>query len=126
MSEWAHGDLTARVGAVMIDCADPETLSAFWAEITGSEPEFVYPDYIFMTKLAGNHIRLAFQRVPEDKVVKNRLHLDLGYPDPEAFAAHVEALGGSILARHEMSGSSWIVLADPAGNEFCVTKPHDA
>lgn len=125
MSEWNLGENVARVGAVMIDCRDPEGLASFWGAITGSEPEFVYPDYIFMTKLPLNHVRLAFQRVPEDKVVKNRLHLDLGHPDPEAFASHVESLGGSTVARHELDGHGWIVLADPAGNEFCVTRPHE-
>jgi predicted enzyme related to lactoylglutathione lyase len=111
----------ARVGAVMIDCHDPESLFSFWATITGVEAENRFPNYIFSSKLEGNHIRLAFQKVPEDKVVKNRLHLDLGHPDPDAFIAQIEELGGSRLADHEIGGFTWTVLADPEGNEFCVT-----
>lgn len=114
----------ARVSAVMIDCHDPESLVTFWSTVAGVEPEWVYPDYIFTTKIPGNHIRLAFQRVPEDKEVKNRLHLDLSHEDPESFIEQVISLGGSRLADHTMGDTSWTVLADPEGNEFCVTAPH--
>jgi len=106
----------------MIDCHDPEALIEFWGEILGIEAEQRYPNYIFGTKIPGNHIRLAFQRVPEDKAVKNRLHLDLSHEDPVALIARVESLGGSRLQDHEVGDSHWTVLADPEGNEFCVTK----
>jgi len=115
-------DVHARVGAIMIDCHNPEALVDFWSQIVGIEVAQKYPDYIFGSPLPGNHIRLAFQRVPEDKVVKNRLHLDLSHKDPEALIDRVESLGGSRLDDHEMSGFHWTVLADPEGNEFCVTK----
>ena len=106
----------------MLDCHDPESLFAFWSEITGVEAAQRYPNYIFSEKLPGSHIRLAFQKVPEDKAVKNRMHLDLNHEDPEAFIRTVESLGGSRLADHAVAGTSWTVLADPEGNEFCVTK----
>jgi predicted enzyme related to lactoylglutathione lyase len=111
----------ARVGAIMIDCHDPDALIEFWSQIVGIEAAQTYPSYIFGTKLPGNHIRLAFQRVPEDKTIKNRLHLDLNHPDPGALIAKVVDLGGTRLADHEAAGSHWTVLADPEGNEFCVT-----
>ncbi len=106
----------------MIDCHDPDVLLAFWSEIVGIEERLRFPGYIFGSKVPGNHIGLAFQQVPEDKTVKNRLHLDLSHPDPEAFIAVVERLGGSRLQDHDVSGFHWTVLADPEGNEFCVTK----
>ena len=118
-------DTVARVGALMIDCHDPDGLAAFWGELTGTEPEHQYPDYIFMSKLPGNHIRLAFQRVPESKTVKNRVHLDLGSKDPEAFIRRVEELGGGVIEVHKEGGFGWTVLHDPEGNEFCVTTPHE-
>lgn len=114
----------ARVGAIMIDCHDPERLFEFWSQIVGVEVEHRYPAYIFTTTLAGNNIRLAFQLVPEDKVTKNRLHLDLAHADPEAFVARVEALGGSRIKDHQVAEFSWSVLADPEGNEFCITLEH--
>ncbi len=114
-------DAHARVGAIMIDCHDPDTLMDFWSQIVGIQVAQRYPGYIFATTLPDSHIRLAFQRVPEDKTVKNRLHLDLSHEDPEALIAKVVHLGGSRLADHETNGFPWTVLADPEGNEFCVT-----
>lgn len=114
-------DVHARLGAIMIDCHDPEALIDFWGQILGIEAEQRYPNYIFGSKIPGNHIRLAFQRVPEDKTVKNRLHLDLSHKEPEALIAKVVTLGGSRVEDHEVSGFHWTVLADPEGNEFCVT-----
>jgi len=113
----------ARVSAVMIDCHDPESLFAFWSQIIDIDIDHEFPGYIFGTRIPGNHIRLAFQKVPEDKPVKNRLHLDLSHEDTEAFIARVEELGGSHLEDHELGGFRWSVLADPEGNEFCITQP---
>ena len=118
------GTGNARVGAIMIDCHNPVALSKFWSAIVGVEVEHRYPAYIFTTTLPGNHIRLAFQQVPEDKVVKNRLHLDLAHPDPEAFIAKVVSLGGSRIEDHKTDEFGWTVLADPEGNEFCITIEH--
>lgn len=114
-------EVHARVGAIMIDCHDPDALMEFWSQILGIEVAETYPGYIFGTNLPDSHIRLAFQQVPEDKTVKNRLHLDLSHEDPEALIAKIEQLGGSRLADHETGGFPWTVLADPEGNEFCVT-----
>ena len=114
----------ATVAAIMIDCHDPEALVEFWSAITGVEAAARYPDYIFCTAIPGNNIRLAFQRVPEDKAVKNRLHLDLVHEDPPALIASVEELGGSKLDVHRSGDFGWTVMADPEGNEFCITPPH--
>ncbi|MFE1234964.1 VOC family protein [Streptomyces sp. NPDC058745] len=66
--------------------------------------------------------RILFQRVPEEKSVKNRLHLDL-HPAPDTRDAEVERLedlGASTLRRVNEQGGSWVVMTDPEGNEFCV------
>ncbi|MET7649820.1 MULTISPECIES: VOC family protein [unclassified Streptomyces] len=66
--------------------------------------------------------RLLFQRVPEAKTVKNRLHLDL-HPGAESRAAEVErltALGAGVLTEVKEPSGQWVVMADPEGNEFCV------
>ncbi|GAA3813471.1 VOC family protein [Streptomyces coacervatus] len=66
--------------------------------------------------------RLLFQRVPEAKTVKNRLHLDLhpgdGLRDGEV--ERLEGLGASVLRRVKEPAGEWVVMADPEGNEFCV------
>ncbi|MEV5431116.1 VOC family protein [Streptomyces sp. NPDC052701] len=71
---------------------------------------------------AGLGRRLLFQRVPEAKTVKNRLHIDLhaagGRREDEV--ARLEGLGASVLRRVKEPGGEWTVMADPEGNEFCV------
>ncbi|MCX5559905.1 VOC family protein [Streptomyces sp. NBC_00038] len=66
--------------------------------------------------------RLLFQRVPEPKTVKNRLHLDLhaGPERREAEVARLEGLGASVLRQVKEPGGEWVVMTDPEGNEFCV------
>ncbi|WP_405647234.1 VOC family protein [Streptomyces sp. NBC_00019] len=66
--------------------------------------------------------RLLFQRVPEEKTAKNRLHLDL-HPGEGKRASEVErltGLGASVLREVKEAGGEWVVMADPEGNEFCV------
>ncbi|WP_327374754.1 hypothetical protein OG393_12680 [Streptomyces sp. NBC_01216] len=66
--------------------------------------------------------RILFQRVPERKSAKNRLHLDL-HPAPntrEEEVGRLEGLGASVLRRVSEPGGSWVVMSDPEGNEFCV------
>ncbi|MFE9453651.1 VOC family protein [Streptomyces sp. NPDC006739] len=66
--------------------------------------------------------RLLFQRVPETKTVKNRLHLDLhpGEGRREAEVARLEALGALVVRRVREPAGEWVLMADPEGNEFCV------
>jgi len=68
--------------------------------------------------------RLLFQRVPEGKTAKNRMHLDLhvGDKDREAEVARLEALGAKILYEQDQPIGVWTTMADPEGNEFCVEK----
>ena len=72
--------------------------------------------------LTGYDITLTLQRVPEPKIVKNRMHLDLLVDDLDQEVQRLELLGASRIgaaARQEF-GQTWYVLADPEGNEFCV------
>ncbi|MFJ5776590.1 VOC family protein [Streptomyces sp. NPDC093094] len=66
--------------------------------------------------------RLLFQRVPEAKTGKNRLHLDLhpGEDRRESEVARLTALGASVLREVKEPSGQWVVMADPEGNEFCV------
>ncbi|MFF5333486.1 VOC family protein [Streptomyces sp. NPDC013181] len=71
---------------------------------------------------AGRGRRLLFQRVPEPKTVKNRLHLDVrsGPDGREAQVARLEALGAKVQREVDEPGGKWTILTDPEGNEFCV------
>lgn len=66
--------------------------------------------------------RILFQQVPEGKTVKNRLHLDLrlGGDDPETVRARLQARGATVLHSGRQGPHTWVTLADPEGNEFCV------
>ena len=113
---------TAVVGSVMVDCNDLERVVGFWREILGLEERMRFPGYVFLGRMSPKGPRLAFQQVPEPKTVKNRVHLDLGAADPEAFITRATGLGATRLADHDLTGIHWTVMADPEGNEFCVTR----
>ncbi|MEU9352212.1 VOC family protein [Streptomyces griseoloalbus] len=70
----------------------------------------------------GRGRRLLFQRVPEAKTVKNRLHLDLhpGEGRREEELGRLEGLGARVLRRVEEPSGGWLVMTDPEGNEFCL------
>jgi Glyoxalase-like domain len=77
----------------------------------------------------GTHPRVLFMGVPEEKQVKNRVHLDVRVPGSgedggmavlEAEAARLEELGAKELYRHDEADGRWITMADPEGNELCV------
>jgi predicted enzyme related to lactoylglutathione lyase len=66
--------------------------------------------------------KLALQRVPEPRALKNRMHIDIWVADIESEAARLEALGAKRLHEKPLAehGFQWFQLADPEGNEFCV------
>ncbi|WP_101258338.1 VOC family protein [Streptomyces barkulensis] len=72
---------------------------------------------------AGLGRRLLFQRVPEPKTVKNRLHIDVhsGPGRREGTVARLEGLGATVIRQVREPGGEWTVMADPEGNEFCVS-----
>jgi hypothetical protein len=69
----------------------------------------------------GKRPRLYFQRVPEAKAGKNRVHLDVRVQDKDAEVARLTALGATRLYEASQGPHTWITMADPEGNEFCVT-----
>ncbi len=71
----------------------------------------------------GPHPRVLFQLVPEGKSVKNRMHLDLriGDDDLDATVAKLTERGATVLHTGTQGAHRWITMADPEGNEFCVT-----
>ncbi|MCK9899122.1 glyoxalase [Parafrankia colletiae] len=143
----------ARDVQITFDCADPAGLAAFWAEALGYRlqdppagfesweqaleamgvPPGSRNDASAVVDPAGSGPRLFFQRVPEPKRAKNRVHLDVRAApglDGEARMAALEAAaellvshGATRLRRHEPApplSAGHIVMADPEGNEFCL------
>jgi hypothetical protein len=107
--------------SVVIDCADPPDLAEFWASFTGYEVEHGDDSWVSLRSPDGG-IRISFQKVPEPKGMKNRVHLDFGADDEEATAAWIESLGATRRWVSQDPNDPFIVLADPEGNEFCVVR----
>jgi Glyoxalase-like domain len=138
---------------VTFDCGDPAALSGFWAEVLGYQiqdpptgfdswdaalaamgvPPERRNDASALVDPDGSGPRLYFQRVPEGKTAKNRVHLDVraarGLTGEQRMAAleaectHLVSLGATRIARHDPAPplqGGHIVLTDPEGNEFCL------
>lgn len=115
-----------RLAGVTIDCADPFVLAAFWGALLdrpGSD-EHEGPDWATVGSRLDSSPRLTFQRVPEPKRGKVRLHLDVQVDDIDAGRAQVEALGGRWTGeRHDYPDEGVvIVMTDPEGHEFCLVE----
>jgi predicted enzyme related to lactoylglutathione lyase len=118
--------MIGRLDEVVVDCHDPLRLAEFWHAVLGGELQRQSAEWVAVHPPTG--ITVGFQLVPEGKVVKNRVHLDVRVGDDsgtdvdslERAAAEAEALGAT---RHggpmldEMGGFQ--VMRDPEGNEFC-------
>lgn len=110
-----------RVTTIMHDATDLDGAVDFWTALLGIEVLERTGNYVYLGRLGEGGPHLAFQLVPEDKEVKNRLHLDVKVPDRAEYAAKIEGLGGRQLGEHqEGEFPAWIVMADPQGNEFCI------
>jgi hypothetical protein len=114
-----------RFDEVVIDCADPRALAAFWASATGYEVTHVSDTWASIVGEGDRDICIAFQRVPEAKTSKNRVHVDLAAADEESEARRIEALGAVRRWTSDKPDDPFVVLADPEGNEFCVVRTHD-
>jgi predicted enzyme related to lactoylglutathione lyase len=133
-----------RIDAIVFDCADAAPLARFWAAALGWK---VAPyDEAELERLASKGVydpeddpsvmleppedaelpALFFTEVPEGKIVKNRIHLDVvaeGTLEDEV--ERLEALGATVFNWAEEDGGVWCVMRDPEGNEFCVMPSED-
>ncbi|MFI0372251.1 VOC family protein [Actinomadura sp. 1N219] len=124
----------ARLRDIVLDCAHPAATARFWAAVLDGYSVAPYDDAELarLRSLGINSVeddptvlvepvdggpRLFFQLVPEAKRVKNRVHVDLAAADPEAEIQRLTALGATVQARYPDN----VVLADPEGNEFCLS-----
>jgi Glyoxalase-like domain len=120
--------VTLRIQCLCIDTADPAGLAGFWQSALGWRCTFQRDDEVVLEPPEGSAADgvapdLLFLRVPEVKAVKNRLHLDLRPEDQLAEVARLEGLGARRADVGQGAEVSWVVMADPDGNEFCVLRP---
>ncbi|MCM4080500.1 VOC family protein [Paractinoplanes hotanensis] len=104
---------------IVVDAEDPARLGRWWAEALGYVIVHDQPGEVEIRRSRDELPGLLFGVSAEAKTVKNRLHIDLRPDDQEAEVERLVDMG----ARHVDIGQgevSWVVLADPEGNEFCV------
>ena len=119
--------MTLSLDTITFDCADPKTLAAFWAAALGMVVDDEDDDGAFVVDPEGKSKRLFFQRVPEPKSVKDRIHLDVRPSGSMAAeVARLKELGATEDGLVEVENSFWTIMLDPEGNEFCVLRgPED-
>ena len=140
----------AHTFQVTIDSAAPHPLADWWADALGWEREptdeafirsmveqgfaresdtmrhggeLVWVEGAAIRHPTGGAPRVLFQLVPDAKTVKNRVHLDVrvGPEDVAAEVARLTARGATVLHEGQQGPHRWVTMADPEGNEFCVT-----
>ena len=119
----------ARFRDVVFDCRHAPSLSRFWAAALdgysvapygpGEDPE---TDTSVLVESSDGHARLWFQQVPESKVAKNRVHLDVVCDDVTAEVERLVALGAAVVAARANLPHGLVSMRDPEGNEFCVSQ----
>lgn len=117
-------DLSLR--AVTIDASDPQSLARFWSDVTDREIITSRPELARLASETPGGPVLLFLRVPEDKTVKDRIHLDFETQDRATEVGRVIALGATFHCEVRESEHEWTVLQDPEGNEFCIIQSVEA
>jgi hypothetical protein len=116
---------TLRWQCICIDAADPSRIATFWEQALGCRRTEDDGDEVVLEPPEGSpedgvSPDILFLRVPEGKVVKNRLHLDLRPADQAAEVARLLGLGATHADVGQPADASFTVLRDPEGNELCV------
>ena len=124
--------MTLHFAAVTVDCADALIVARFWAASLDrpldptSSSDFASIGMVGHRDTKGWHLdgdrTWLFQRVPERKTAKNRMHVDMATADRDAEVARLVGLGATRLADMNEWGYEWTVMQDPEGNEFCVAQ----
>ena len=119
--------MSIRVQRLCVDTTDPDRIARFWSDALGWRRTHESADEIVLEPPEGSaedgvSPDLLFLRVPEGKTVKNRLHIDLRPDDQAAEVARLEGLGARRVDVGQGPDVTWVVMADPDGNEFCVLR----
>jgi predicted enzyme related to lactoylglutathione lyase len=117
--------VTSRWYTVVVDAANPALMARFWAAVLDYEIVFEQPDEVVIARDRETYPGIIFVPVPEPKTAKNRLHIDLNPDNQDAEVARLLALGAKRVDVGQSAEVTWVVLADPEGNEFCVLTSRD-
>jgi hypothetical protein len=116
--------MTVRIGNIAFDCDDVLKVATFWSAVLECPLDEGCSN--FLASIGGSDRERRepawyFNKVPEPKQAKNRVHLNLVDPDPSAVDKLVR-LGATVIGEYDVPGRShgWTVMQDPEGNEFCI------
>jgi Glyoxalase-like domain len=112
---------------LLVDSEEPDKLADFWCralgyEITYRSDEGETEREVTIESVDRKGWRILFVEVHDERKVKNRLHLDLRPDDQEAEVARLEELGAKRVDIGQGPEVTWVVMADPEGNEFCILR----
>jgi hypothetical protein len=114
----------ARLGSVSLDCADPEALAAFWAELLGGSVAFSSEAFVAVRTDRGwiSAVKVEDYQPPTwpGGSVPKQMHLDLAVDDLDVAEAEAVRLG-AVKAGEQPAPDRWRVLIDPAGHPFCLS-----
>jgi len=119
--------MALRWQSILVDSTDPSPIAHWWAELLGwrithEDDEEIVLEPPEDSPEDGVSPDILFLRVPEPKTGKNRLHIDLRPVDQAAEVARAEAMGATRVDIGQGADKTWVVLADPDGNEFCILR----
>lgn len=119
--------MSIRIQCLSLDTTAPGPIATWWAEALGWRITHQTDDEWVLEPPAGSpedgvSPDILFLKVPEDKVVKNRIHLDLRPDDQATELERFEQLGARRVDVGQSGDESWVVMADPDGNEFCILR----
>jgi hypothetical protein len=118
---WKEGAM--KIGSIVIDCNDFDTMMRFWREALGYVPKYEPEEgWVILRDPNGDNVNVSLNRVSEPRVGRNRLHLDLYTDHQAAEVQRLLALGATLHPRTPEPDDDFVVLADPEGNLFCVVE----
>jgi predicted enzyme related to lactoylglutathione lyase len=112
--------MAIRWYSIVVDSRDQRALARWWAHVLDWKIVYEDEDETSIAREEDAEPQLSFIPVPEEKTVKNRLHIDLAPDDQETEVQGLLSMGAARADVGQPAEASWVVLRDPEGNEFCV------
>lgn len=109
-----------RIGSVVVNCADLEIMTEFWAEALGLVPPCPCGPGDDFRVLRGERVNLSLQRAETPVAARDQMHLDLYTDDVGAQVQRLLGLGATAVRESVDPEDTYVVMRDPEGNEFCV------
>ena len=117
--------MSLKFDEICIDARDATALGRWWSQVLDWPHDVDDDGDVVLHAPPGAGVNWIFIAVPDEKVVKNRIHLDFRPDDQQTEVDRVLALGARRVDVGQSGDESWVVLADPEGNEFCILAATD-